>query len=146
MATPDPTPDRHGGGRVAAVERRVEWHDTDAAGHQHHSAVLRWAEDAEAELLRRHGLSHLFGRTPRVRHEVDYRARLRFGERVLARLWVVRVGRASLQYAFTVHGEAGLAAEGRVVVAHAALDAPAATPWPDDVRSTLDAVAGVGGR
>ncbi|RKT54846.1 acyl-CoA thioesterase [Saccharothrix australiensis] len=143
MATPDATPD---GRFEATVERRVEWHDTDAAGHQHHSAVLRWAEQAEAELLRRHGLARLFGRTPRVRHEVDYRARLWFGECVRTRLRVVRLGRASLEYAFTVHGESGLAAEGRVVVAHVPPGASAGTPWPDDVRSALDGAAGAGRR
>ena len=54
------------------IERRVEWVDTDAAGHQHYTAILRWAEAAEAELLRSLGIDWLFGRTPRVRHEVDY--------------------------------------------------------------------------
>ena len=29
------------------IERAVEWYDTDAAGHQHHSVILRWAEAAD---------------------------------------------------------------------------------------------------
>jgi len=33
------------------IERRVEWPDTDADGHQHHSVVMRWVEEAEAALL-----------------------------------------------------------------------------------------------
>ena len=32
------------------VQRRVEWPDTDAAGHYHHSTVVRWVEAAEAVL------------------------------------------------------------------------------------------------
>jgi len=32
------------------VDRRVEWQDTDAAGHYHHSTVIRWVEAAEAVL------------------------------------------------------------------------------------------------
>ncbi|CCH31349.1 thioesterase family protein [Actinosynnema sp. NPDC047251] len=130
MATPDLRPE-------VTIERRVEWHDTDAAGHQHHSAILRWVEHAEAELLRGLGLARLFGRSPRVRHEVNYRSRLWFGETVRARLAVVRVGRTSLHYEFTVHGESGMAADGTLVIAHVEPDAPGATPWPDDVRSAL---------
>ncbi|NUT96163.1 MAG: acyl-CoA thioesterase [Saccharothrix sp.] len=119
------------------IERVVEWHDTDAAGHQHHSAILRWVEAAEAELLRSTGLDWLFGRTPRVRHEVDYRARLRFGETVKTRLWVAEIGRTSLRYGFEVHGTQGLAAQGSVVIAHAEPDAEKATPWPPHVRAAL---------
>lgn len=120
------------------IERTVEWYDTDAAGHQHHSAVLRWVEAAEAELLRRHRIAWLFGRTPRVRHEVNYRARLWFGETVRTRLRIERLGRTSLSYAFEVHGTSGLAADGTLVVAHAEPDSPSATPWPDEVRAALD--------
>ena len=145
MNPSDPGPAAHEKAPAAAapaalavtLRRRVEWHDTDAAGHQHHSAILRWVEAAEAELLRAHGLDWLFGRTPRVRHEVDYRARLWFGEEVTTRLRVVRLGRTSLTYAFEVHGREGLAAEGRLVVAHAETDSPSATPWPPKVRAAL---------
>ncbi|MFI7099392.1 acyl-CoA thioesterase [Streptomyces sp. NPDC050161] len=121
------------------VRHRVEWHDTDASGHQHHSAILRWVESAEAELLRSYGLEWLFGRTPRVRHEVSYRARLWFGETVSTRLRVERLGRTSLGYAFDVHGKEGTAAEGKLIVAHAAPESPTATPWPQAVRDALAA-------
>ena len=119
------------------IERRVEWVDTDAAGHQHYTAILRWAEAAEAELLRNLGLDRLFGRTPRVRHEVDYKGRLWFGEIVRTRLWVDALGRTSLRFGFTVHGPKGLAAQGTVTIAHAEPDQPRATPWPDEVRALL---------
>ena len=120
------------------VERRVEWPDTDAAGHYHHSTVVRWVEAAEAVLLRRLGLSHLFGSTPRVRFEADYRARLWFGEAVRTELRVTKVGVSSLHYAFTVLGEEGTeAASGRMVIAHSAARATGATPWPADVREVL---------
>ncbi|MFE4635801.1 acyl-CoA thioesterase [Streptomyces sp. NPDC056773] len=129
------------------VERRVEWTDTDAAGHYHHSTVIRWVEAAEAVLLRRLGLSHLFGSTPRVHFEADYRARLWFGEAVRTELRVTKVGASSLHYAFTVHGEPGPggaggpegtpAATGRMVIAHSAARATGTTPWPDEVREVL---------
>ncbi|MCT4351728.1 acyl-CoA thioesterase [Streptomyces sp. Je 1-79] len=120
------------------VERRVEWPDTDAAGHYHHSTVVRWVEAAEAVLLRRLGLSHLFGSTPRVHFEADYRARLWFGEAVRTELRVTKVGASSLHYAFTVLGEEGAeAATGRMVIAHSAARATGTTPWPADVREVL---------
>ncbi|WP_244291426.1 acyl-CoA thioesterase [Streptomyces subrutilus] len=120
------------------MERRVEWPDTDAAGHYHHSTVVRWVEAAEAVLLRRLGLAHLFGSTPRVHFEADYRARLWFGDAVRTELRVTEVGERSLHYAFTVHGEHGEeAATGRMVVAHSAARATGATPWPEDVRAVL---------
>ncbi|WP_327285993.1 acyl-CoA thioesterase [Streptomyces sp. NBC_01205] len=120
------------------IERRVEWPDTDAAGHYHHSTVVRWVEAAEAVLLRRLGLAHLFGSTPRVHFEADYRARLWFGEAVRIELSVAKVGASSLHYVFAVHGEEGVeAASGRMVIAHSASRATGTTPWPADVREVL---------
>ncbi len=119
------------------VERRVEWSDTDAAGHYHFSAVQRWAEAAEAALLRRLGLAELFGRIPRVHFEADYRQRLWFGDVVRTELRVVRVGGSSLHYAFEVHGPHGLAANGRMSVVNAAPHTEGPEPWPAQVRRTL---------
>ncbi|MEV3992642.1 thioesterase family protein [Streptomyces sp. NPDC049837] len=120
------------------IERRVEWPDTDAAGHYHHSTVVRWVEAAEAALLRRLGLGHLFGSTPRVHFEADYRARLWFGDLVRIELRVTKVGTASLHYAFTVRGQGDEeAAAGRMVIAHSAARASGTTPWPDEVRDLL---------
>ncbi|AUY52666.1 2-aminobenzoate-CoA ligase [Streptomyces sp. CB01881] len=120
-----------------AVERRVEWSDTDAAGHYHFSAVQRWVEAAEAVLLRRLGLAGLFGRIPRVHFEADYRERLWFGDQVRTELRVLRVGGSSLHYAFEVHGPQGLAAAGRMSVVHAAPQAKGTEPWPAEVRRAL---------
>nr|WP_267884024.1 thioesterase family protein [Streptomyces sp. NRRL WC-3742] len=120
-----------------AIERRVEWSDTDAAGHYHFSAVQRWAEAAEAALLRRLGLAELFGRIPRVHFEADYRERLWFGDVVRTELRVVRVGGSSLHYAFEVHGPGGLAAAGRMSVVHAVPHGKGSEPWPEPVRRAL---------
>ena len=124
---------------TVTIMRHVEWPDTDAAGHHHHSAVLRWVEAAEAELLRKHGQDGLFGRTPRVRYEVDYRERLWFGQVVEVELAIARLGEKSMTYEFTVHSGSSVAAAGSMVVAFAAPDSPRAVPWPDDVRAALGA-------
>src|SRR5918992_2691489 len=105
---------------ATVCERKVEWYDTDAAGHHHHSAILRWVEAAEAELFRRHGLEGLFGRIPRVRYEADYRARLVFGQPVRIGLRVAELGRTSLHYEFEVLTADGtIAAKGLSVVVYA---------------------------
>jgi acyl-CoA thioester hydrolase len=122
---------------AVTITRRVEWADTDAAGHHHHGAVLRWVEAAEAELLRRIGQDGLFGRIPRVRYEVDYRTRLWFGQEVRVELAIGRVGRSSVRYDFVVHGGHVVAATGSMHVVLAAPDAPSARPWPDEVRAVL---------
>ncbi|WP_370416648.1 acyl-CoA thioesterase [Streptomyces fradiae] len=119
------------------VERRVEWPDTDAAGHYHFSSVQRWAEAAEAVLLRRLGLDRLFGSIPRVHFEADYRDRLWFGDPVRIEFRVAKVGGSSLHYAFDVQGPRGPAATGRMSVVHSAARAEGAAPWPDEVRSVL---------
>ncbi|MEU9133146.1 thioesterase family protein [Kitasatospora sp. NPDC048540] len=119
------------------IERQVEWSDTDAAGHHHFSAVLRWAEAAEAALLRRLGLGDLFGSIPRVHFEADYLARLWFGDVVRIELRVARVGETSLHYVFEVHGPAGPAATGRMSVVHSAATAKGAAPWSADARRRL---------
>jgi acyl-CoA thioester hydrolase len=120
------------------VTRQVEWMDTDAAGHHHHSAVIRWVEAAEAELLGRFGLADLFGRIPRVHYEVDYRSRLWFGEQISVQLRVEHVGRSSMRYGFRVTAERGaVAAEGNVVIVYAEPSSPSSGGWPDDVRAAL---------
>lgn len=119
------------------IERVVEWPDTDAAGHYHHSVVLRWVEAAEAELLERLGLLNLYGRIPRVRYEVDFESRLWFRDRVDITLYVTDVGRSSLTYKFTVTRQEEVAALGRLVCAHSNPQDSGSTPWPDEVRAKL---------
>jgi acyl-CoA thioester hydrolase len=119
------------------VHRKVEWVDTDAAGHHHHGAVLRWVEAAEAVLLQRRGVTDLFGRIPRVHYEVDYRSRLWFGQEVQVELTVAQVGEKSVRYEFVVRSGEVVAATGNLVIVLAAPDAPTAAPWPDAVREAL---------
>lgn len=135
-------------GRVS-VTRVVDWGDTDAAGHYHHSSVIRWVEAAENELHVELGLLDLFGVVPRVRYEVDYLDRLWFREEVVTQLWVESLGRTSLVYAFEVTGPRGPAARGRMVCVNigdrsggVAADASSpAVPWSEGERAALQAAA-----
>ncbi|MFI2565356.1 acyl-CoA thioesterase [Paenarthrobacter sp. NPDC018779] len=88
----------------ASVQRTVEWVDTDASGHQHNSAILRWVEAAEAELFRALELPDYFPSAPRVQQIINYKAKLWFGQRVTASVRVQALGRTSLTLEFEVRG------------------------------------------
>jgi acyl-CoA thioester hydrolase len=119
------------------IERMVEWPDTDAAGHYHHSSVIRWVEAAEAALHSQLGLDELFGSVPRVRYEVDYLTRLWFRDVVQVTLEIAEVGRTSLAYAFIVRRDGEAAARGRMVCVNSDPKGTGGAAWPDDVRARL---------
>jgi acyl-CoA thioesterase FadM len=110
------------GPAVITVERRVEWRDTDAAGHHHFTAVLNWAEEAEYALYERLAIADvLAGHCPRQVVEID--------------LAVLEVGRTSVRYAVTVRCEGESVAEGVVAAVFVPNGTP--TPWPEEVRRAL---------
>lgn len=134
MAALDSTDD---GWPAVTLERRLEWPDTDAAGHQHHSVAMRWAEAAERELLETIDCAWLFSRTPRVRYNVQYRERIWFRDPVTIHFAIAAVGRSSMTYRFKVESPRGMAADGLMIVVHTDGNAGGATPWPDDIRCRL---------
>lgn len=112
-------------GRPFGVHRaRVEWVDTDAAGIYHNTTVVRFAEAAEAALMREHGVPGYFPVAPRVRYEAEFEAPLLFGEAVETRVELIRLGRSSMTFAFEVWREASdgrprrRAARGSYVTVH----------------------------
>lgn len=120
------------------IRRRVEWAQTDAAGHHHWTAVLHWAEQAETVLHERIGIAgRTFGREPRVSASVDFSARLWFRDVVDVEMVVEHVGTTSARYGFTVLRDAEPAARGTLttVFVDPATGRPA--PWPDDLRAAL---------
>jgi len=139
------------------IDTRVEWVDTDASGHHHNSAVMRWVEAAEAELIRRAWLDDYFPAAPRVHQSIDFRAKVTFGQQVRTRLWIERIGKTSLTFGFEVlaepeaeHGRAAedaqasdacgdrvCAARGQLVTAHVDHGSTAASPWPQAWRDAL---------
>lgn len=128
---------------VATISRYVEWVDTDAAGQQHNSAILRWMETCEAQLFRNLGLDEYFASAPRVQQVVNYTAKLFFGEEVTTTVSIQKVGRTSLTLGFEVFGEAFngrdrvSAAHGHVVVVHMTRDADQSSPWPDAMLAAI---------
>lgn len=98
--------------------------DTDAAGIHHNTTITRYAEAAEAELMRRIGIDGYFEAAPRVRFEVSYESPLFFGQSVSTNLRIERIGNSSLTFGFEVWGERfnhrarRRAAVGRYVTVH----------------------------
>ncbi|MFE2407749.1 acyl-CoA thioesterase [Kitasatospora sp. NPDC059408] len=105
--------------------------DTDAAGHHHNTAIVRYVEAAEAELMRTRGITGYFGAAPRVRYEADFSAPLWFGQEVTTELTVERIGTTSITLRFEIRAEDGrLAASGRYVAVHVPRGERTSTPWP----------------
>lgn len=128
---------------ASRVHCRVEWLDTDASGHYHHSTVIRWVEAAEAELFRRLGIDALYGNFPRVHYEANYLSRVWFGDEIDLELTVDKVGTSSLRMSFlaTAAGQRQVA-RGRVVMVNAPGENGRAEPWPAHVKETLTGVLG----
>jgi 4-hydroxybenzoyl-CoA thioesterase/acyl-CoA thioester hydrolase len=88
------------------TSRRVEFHDTDAAGIMHFSAFFLMMEQAEHDLLRHVGLSVMMFdaqgkiRWPRVSTRCDFRAAARFEDMLQIEVGITRLGAKSVTYAF----------------------------------------------
>ena len=118
--------------------RLLEWMETDAAGHQHYTSAFRWVEECESALYRKLDLpTSLFGKIPRVKVQMEYKRRIFFGEEILTRLEVIRVGNSSLELGFTAHVAGELAAVGHYVIVHAPEIGKGAKRWPDAWRAAF---------
>lgn len=126
-------------GAAIVVHRNVAWNETDAAGHNHFSAAFRWMEEAEHALYVGLGLDlSIIDRVPRVHIDIDYAARLYFGEPIAVRVAVTRVGSSSCSLEFAIHKEDGtVAISGTYVIVHAASTTEGSAPWPADIRAAL---------
>lgn len=119
--------------------RRVGWSDVDASMAWTFTAVQRYAEEAEVELLREADvLDLLYPRLPRVHVEASYLAPVHFDEEVDVELAVARLGRSSIGYRFRVLRGPTLCAEGRMTGACVGEDGRA-LELPEEARSALEA-------
>jgi acyl-CoA thioesterase FadM len=78
---------------------------------------------------------------PTVHLETDYRATIPYGMRLRAELTVLRIGRTSAVFRFRFLDalDSALKAESRNTVVCVRLAAFASEPWPEDLRTTLEA-------
>lgn len=119
--------------------RRLAWNETDAAGHNHFSAVMRWVEETEHLLYTALGLDLGFiDRVPRVSLRVDYHRRLYFAQVLAVRLRVEKVGRSSCAFTFEVLDPDGQRAiAGEYVIVHVHSTDAGSAEWPEDIRAAL---------
>jgi acyl-CoA thioester hydrolase len=85
------------------MKRRVQFHETDAAGLVHFSCFFRYLEEAEHELWRAAGLSiHPPGTEigwPRLATSFEFHQPLRFEDEFEVCIRVVELGERTLRYA-----------------------------------------------
>jgi acyl-CoA thioester hydrolase len=121
-----------------SIQRRVQWMDTDAAGIWHHSVIIRWTEEAEAELHRRLGIiEQTFGATPRVRTEFEFGDVLRFDDVVDITLSVAALGTTSITYRVEVVRDSTEVATGRMVAVFIDRVTGEKEPWSESLRKAL---------
>jgi acyl-CoA thioester hydrolase len=115
--------------------------DTDAAGIYHWSTVIRFAEEAEAELHTALGIAPItFGATPRVKAGFEFSRPLRFNDPAWIDLSVAGVGHSSVRYRAVLRDERDeLVAEGELVTVFIDTETRRSTAWPDAVRAALSA-------
>lgn len=117
--------------------------DTDAAGIWHHSLIIRWAEEAEAELHRSLGIiDETFGATPRVRTEFEFASPLRFEDEVDIRFSVTDLGDTSITYGIAVDSAGETVVKGRMVAVFIDRESGAKRRWPDHMRIALSPEGG----
>jgi acyl-CoA thioester hydrolase len=122
-----------------SLRRRVQWMDTDAAGIWHHSVIIRWAEEAEAELHRRLGIiDETFGATPRVRTEFEFGVPVSFDDIVDISLTVTDLGQTSITYLIEVTSDSRQIATGRMVAVLIDRESGEKRRWPDELRQALN--------
>ena len=104
----------------------------------HHSLVIRWAEEAEAELHRELGIiDETFGATPRVRTEFDFSDPLRFDDEVDITLTVADLGETSVTYLVEVEADSRTVVSGRMIAVLIDRETGKKRSWPPELRRAL---------
>ncbi len=142
MESPSPT---------FTLTRRVDFHETDAAGIMHFSNFYRWMEVCEHAWFRELGLAMMSTTPegvrlgwPRRDASCGFSRPLRCGDVVRISGSVVELGKTSVTYEFVFHkdraGKWTEVARGRMTTVHVRQDSAGrmeAEPMPDAVRSAF---------
>jgi YbgC/YbaW family acyl-CoA thioester hydrolase len=140
----------------ASVRIRVPFPDVDSTGRIHFTAMLRYMEIAEHELMRSIGFPYANPLSdtalPRVHVECDFRKAVRYDDVLMVEARVHHVGRSSWTVAFTTRSIEEVArteeqdsaqtvgeivAEGKMTIVAMDSTTERAKPLPDDLRRTL---------
>lgn len=105
-----------------AIQRRVEFRDTDAAGIVHFSNFFVYMEQTEHAFLRSLGLGVVYEvdgerySWPRVSANCNYKSSIRFEDLIDVKLRVQRIGEKSVTYQYQFFREDVFVAEGIMTV------------------------------
>ena len=126
------------------LTRRVQFHETDAAGVVHFSRYFLYMEEAECALWRAAGLSiHPRGSEvgwPRVQASFDYHRALRFEDEFEVWIRIVAIDERTISYACLLSRDGTRIATGRVSIACASLrpnESMRGTAIPQEIRARL---------
>lgn len=126
-----------------SIQVRVPFFDVDSSERIHYTAMLRYMEIAEHELMRSLGFPYattlLALRFPRVHVSCDYRSAIRYDDVLTVEARVDHVGRSSWTVVFTARqaSEGEVAAEGKMTIVALDLESERSRPLPDELRSSL---------
>jgi acyl-CoA thioester hydrolase len=121
-------------------QTRIRFIDTDASGRIHYTAMFRYFESAEIELLRTVGITYDLQRPyrfPRVHVECDFMRAIVHDDLIDIDVSLTRLGRSSARFEFYVYKSGDLVAKGAVIVASIDRETQQTIPIPDDVRAKL---------
>jgi acyl-CoA thioester hydrolase len=128
-------------------QTRIRFIDTDASGRIHYTAMFRYVESAEIELLRTVGITfdpRRFYEFPRVHVECDFMRTITHDELIEIEISLIKIGRSSVHFQFCTFKSAALVAKGTVVTACVDRGTQRAIAIPDDVRAKLSSILGTG--
>lgn len=124
-------------------QTRIRFIDTDASGRIHYTAMFRYFESAEIELMRTVGVTYDMRHgynLPRVHVECDFMKMIGHDDLIDIEVSLTKLGRSSIRFEFRTLKAGELAAKGVVVVACADRNTKRAVPIPDDLRARLNTI------
>lgn len=126
-----------------SIQVRVPFVDVDSTQRIHYTAMLRYMEVAEHELMRSLGFPYATTlqdiSCPRVHVACDYRSAVRYDDILTIEARVDHVGRSSWTIAYTarVAPEGVVAAEGKMTMVAIDVQTERVRTLPDELRAAL---------
>jgi acyl-CoA thioester hydrolase len=129
----------------AKIRIRVQFADVDSSRRIHFTAMFRYMEVAEHELMRNIGRPYATApegpALPRVHLSCDFRGAIRYDDELDVSAHIARVGTSSWTVAVTArnvsHDRSPIVAEGQMVIVSMDPATEGATPLPGDLREAL---------
>lgn len=123
-------------------QRRIAFHETDAAGVVYYGNYFHLAEEAETHALAALNNAHAMAAFayPRVHTEADYLMPLHFFDEVRVQARITKIGNTTLHWEFLMHGPAGLCATVRSISTRRRASDGAPAPYSEEEKEQLSAL------